>query len=821
LNRLFHRAFALTVSTYTRFHERRCRGIPLDTFAAVGALRNAVVALCALTALIAAAPAHAQKAKIKRTAYGIPHISAKSYSGIALGYGYALAQDNICEMADTYITVRAERSRYLDPNATYTSRGNGGTFKNIDSDFFFQRAIDTQVVEKLLAKPPPQGPLPEIKTAVKGYVKGYNRYLKDVGGPNGIDDPRCKGKEWVKPITEMDVFRRFWQLGILASQGVAIDGIATAAPVAPGLPLPLGESGNATAIDELGRRLGEEFGMGSNAVGLGSEGTRSGGGLLLGNPHFPWDGPERFYQTHLTIPGKLNVTGGSLFGVPLVLIGHTDKMAWSHTVSTARRFMIHELKLVPGSPTSYIHDGQVKQMKVDQVTIQVRGEDGKLTPQTRPLYSSHHGSILTSILGLPVFPWTAERAYAMFDANAENFRYLNHFWEINHAQSVQQVHKIEQKYQGIPWVNTIAADNKGNAYYADIGSIPNLTNDKLAACEVPLGVALRTAAAVFAIDGSRSQCDMGEDPKAVAPGILGIDKNPFMFRKDHVSNMNDSYWLTNPKQPIEGFPTIIGPERTARTLRTRLGIRIIEQRLDGSDGRPGRKFTLNDMTWAVFNNRQYAGELWRDEAVAMCKEMGASVADACPALEGWNLRDDLDSKGAILARRFINRARTVQSGPFREPFDPNDPVNTPRGLNTENPQVRQALTDAVNDLRNAGIPLDAPLRGYQYELRGEKPFPIHGGPGTDGVWNAINVSWSPPKGYPNIPHGSSFVQVVHFPKKGCPEHRTILTYSQSTNPNSKHFGDQTRLFSKKRWVNPPFCAAALRKARGSTRTVAP
>ncbi|HEX8051598.1 MAG TPA: penicillin acylase family protein [Thermoleophilaceae bacterium] len=794
----------------------------------------ALLALCAL--LIVAAPAAAAgkpkvRAEIKRTAYGIPHIKASNYEGIAFGYAYALAQDNICELADIYTTVRAERSRYFDPQATYASRGNGATFKNIDSDFFFQRAIDTKIVEGLIAKPPPEGPLPILKEAVRGYAAGYNKYLKRIGGPNGLDDPRCKGKDWVKPITEMDVYRRFWQLGILASQGVAIDGIATAAPLAPGVPL-LGGAGaaaNPAMLDELGSRLGEELGIGSNAVGVGSEGTRSGGGLLLGNPHFPWDGSERFYQTHLTIPGKLNVTGGSLLGVPIVLIGHTDKMAWSHTVSTARRFLIYELKLVPGSPTSYIHDGQVKQMKADNVTIQVRNPEGGTTPQTRTLYSSEHGSILTSILGLPVFPWTAERAYAMDDANASNFRYLNHFFEVNHAQSVRQVHAIENRYQGIPWVNTIAADKKGEAYYADIGSMPNLPNEKLSACEVPVGTALRTAAGVFAIDGSRGECDPGQDPTAVAPGILGPDKQPFLFRRDYVENSNDSYWLTNPKQPLEGYPTLIGPERTARALRTRLGLRIIQQRLDGTDGRPGTKFGLADMTWAVFNNRQYAGELWRDEAVAMCNANASSmpsskgpvnVADACPVLAAWNVRDDLDSKGAILARRFINRARAVQGGPYRRAFDPADPVNTPSGLNTENTAVQQAFGDAVNDLRDAGIPLDAPLRGYQYEMRGDKAFPIHGGPGTDGVFNAINVSWSPPKGYPNIPHGSSFVQVVHFPRKGCAEHRTILTYSQSTNPNSKHFSDQTSLFSKKRWVNPPFCASQLRKAKGSTQRLA-
>ena len=54
------------------------------------------------------------------------------------------------------------------------------------------------------------------------------------------------------------------------------------------------------------------------------------------------------------------MAGASLFGVPLVLIGHTRTLAWSHTVSTARRFTPYEERLVPGDPTAYMYDGQVR-----------------------------------------------------------------------------------------------------------------------------------------------------------------------------------------------------------------------------------------------------------------------------------------------------------------------------------------------------------------------------------------------------------------------------------------------------------------------------
>ena len=180
---------------------------------------------------------------------------------------------------------------------------------------------------------------------MRGYVAGYNKYLADTGVAN-LPDPRCRGAEWVKPISEIDAYRRFYQLALLASQSVAINGIG--GEKTPGRRC-RPTSTPTTSIDALG----EQFpigAIGSNAYGLGSEATDNGKGIVLGNPHFPWDGPERFYQSHLTIPGEVNVSGASLYGVPLVLIGHTENLAWSHTVSTAFRFTPFQETLMPGRP---------------------------------------------------------------------------------------------------------------------------------------------------------------------------------------------------------------------------------------------------------------------------------------------------------------------------------------------------------------------------------------------------------------------------------------------------------------------------------------
>ncbi len=760
----------------------------------------------------------ALRATIRRTSHGIPHILAADYPSLGYGYGYSLARDNICVIADSYVTVDGQRSRFFGPDGSYTVGGNGSTNNNLNSDFFYQRIIDNGTIDHLLSLDPPRGARPEVKELVRGYVVGYNRYLAETGVDN-LPDPTCRGAAWVRPITQQEVYRRFYQLGLIASQGVAIDGIGSAQPPTGPVASPT-PAQQAQMIAELGQKL-PLGGVGSNAIGLGKDATDNGLGMMLGNPHFPWDGSERFYESQLTIPGVMNVEGASLFGVPLVLIGHTDNLAWSHTVSTAYRFTPFEEKLVPGLPTTYVQDGQEKQMKAENVTVTVKNPDGSLSPRSRTLYSTDHGSIFTSLLGQNLFPWTPANAYAMGDANATNFRYLNHFLETDEAQSTAELSDILHRNQGIPWVNTLATDSSGKAFYADISVTPNVPDSKALACDTALGQGTFEALRLPVLDGSRSMCEWDTDPDAVEPGIFGPSHMPSLFRDDYVENSNDSYWLSNPNQPLTGFARIIGDENTARALRTRSGLVMIEERLGGTDGRPGNRFTLQQLQDTVFMNRQYAGELWRDDLAAFCEAQPVmtgsngpvDVGAACPVLRAWDLHDNLDSNGAILFRRFASRALgavpvTGTPGLYTTQFDANDPVHTPRGLNVGNPVVERSFADAVTDLRAAGIPLDAPLRGYQYERRGSDKVPIHGGPGGVGVFNAINVSWSPPSGYPNVPHGSSFVYTAQFTGGGgqCPvDTRSILTYSQSANPDSPYFADQTRMFSNKQWVDEAYC----------------
>jgi acyl-homoserine-lactone acylase len=785
-------------------------------------LRFAVVAAL-FAALLAAPLAEAKKPRkklnreveVSRSEGGIPSIKARSWRGVGFGYGYSFAEDNICTIADSYVTVRAQRSRFFGPDET-SPEGE----RNLDSDFFYQRIKDRGTVEELRRLKPPLGAKRAGRKLVRGYVQGYNRYLRRTGVEN-IPDPRCRGAEWVRPISLMDAYRRFYELVLYASSGVAIDGIANAQP--PGAPQPTRQPSE-KEVEKLGEELDLSEDTGSNAWGLGSETTRNGRGIVLANPHFPWDGPRRFYQAHLRLPGKLNVSGASLYGVPLILIGHTRELAWSHTVSTAYRFTPYQLQLDPSNPTRYIVDGQSRPMERDQVTVQVRQPNGQLAPETRTLYTTEYGPITTSIQGQNLFGWTNSTAFALFDANAENVRLLNHFIDTNRAQSSPELLRILQKYEGIPWVNTVASDSKGRALYADIGSIPNVPDSKATSCSSSLGQITFPSLGLPTLDGSRSECAPEQAEGALAKGVLPDSQMPHLMRRDYVANGNDSYWLTNPEQPLEGYPRIIGDERTRRSLRTRVGLDMIRKRLAGEDGKPGDRFRPGQVRAAVFQNRHYAGQLWRDELVRHCRDNpvmnGSSgpvdVSEACEVLARWDRKVNLESRGALLFTRFMDRFSGSNADHFRVPFDVNRPIDTPAGLNTNASGLEPALADAVSDLQAAGIALNAPYGEYHWDLRGEERIPIHGGEGGQGVFNAISDRWEDGVGYNDVVAGSSFVMVSEVGSR-CPKDRSILTYGLSENPDSPFFVDQSRMFSEKRWIDPPFCASEVNEQSQSKR----
>lgn len=766
------------------------------------------------------------KPTIRYTEYGIPHIIASTWEGLGTGYGYAAAKDNICTLADTYLMVNAQRSRHLGPDGRASPGQNQNTTSNLNSDLYFQRLKDDRVVERLLEQPAPNGPEPEVKEAIRGYVQGYNRYLTETG-VDGISDPACRGAAWVRPITELDVYRHAHAEIIMGSADALLDGQVNAtAPGASSAAAARQQAPSAADRAKTATRIREAMAasrrqnMGSNALAVGAQGVSGGTGMMLANPHFPWQGKNRMWQSHLTIPGRINVSGASLLGLPAVNIGHNDDIAWSHTVATVAPFGLFDVQVDPLNPTYYLVDGAWERMTSQQVGVDVLGADGTLGRVTRTLWSTRYGPITTSMQGVPL-PWVVS-AHAVRDVNMGNLRALNTWFHLDQAKDVHDVVNTLETTQGVPFFNTVASDRKGNALYADIQAVPNITDAHARSCLTETGkllfdqpLRLPNIPPISIFDGKRSACDWPDDPNAVAPGLLDPHRQPRLIRSDFVGNANDSPWLANPEQPLS-YPRVMGDTAAPRSLRTQELILTAQKRINGTDGLPGRGFTPENMGQLLFADNSRAADLTLDATVTACRNVPfglvlvdgnlVDVTQACPILAAWKSHDyTADSRGSLLFANywsFLQGGQGIEKLPWRVPFDPGDPVHTPNSLDPGNSAVRDALARAMVALRKAGVPLDAPLGDTLKITRNGEQIPVHGMIGELGVLNVMTPGQV--DGTLDITFGSSFVQLVRFTAEGPPETSSVLAYSQSANPNSPHYADQTKLFAAGRWVTERF-----------------
>jgi acyl-homoserine-lactone acylase len=756
-------------------------------------------------------------AEIRRTTMGVPHIKASDWGGAGYGVGYAQAQDNLCTLADAFLTYRGERSRYFGGDALLVYTSTIGRPRNIDSDFFHRHAINAATLERMVQAQPQK-----LLQMAEGFAAGYNRYVREAKA-GGSANAACRGEAWVQPITAQDVWRRIYAAGLAGGYSNFVAAIANAVPPAVKSKAAVQAS---AAIDPAltqppSLQVGGDLGVGSNMYGFGTAGTGEGSGVLFGNPHWYWKGPDRFYQSQITVGSEMNVSGVSFLGIPVLQIGFNDNVAWSHTVSTARRFGFFQLQLA-GDATTYLRDGQPVKMVPSDITVAVRGADGTVQNVTRTLYQSEFGPLVNLASLNPALAWSQTTAFAIRDINAENFRTMRTWLRWSQAQSLDEFITIQKEEAAIPWVNTAAVGRgSAKAWYADIGAVPNVPDAQLASCTTAYGKAIAAALPnVPFLDGSRSACDWQTDADSVQKGAIGVSRMPSLLRDDYVGNMNDSYWLANATAPLTGYPAIFGPAGTAaQSLRTRLGHTMALARLAGTDGYAGNKATSDIVRQMVLNSRVFSAERFKDEVLGLlCKPAqwtvgGQSVdaTQACAVLAAWDNHGNADSRGSHLWDEFWNRVPAT--GLYTVPFDAQDPLNTPRGIDPAALDgLRQALATAIARVNQSGFALDAPRGEVLFATRGGAKLPLFGGCGGVGYFtvtcssNDITQGGYSMDGLPNS--SNSYMQVVNFPQGGVQAY-TFLTFSLSDDPASPHYGDYTKAYSAKQWLRVPFTEAEI------------
>ncbi|MDX1733129.1 MAG: penicillin acylase family protein [Halioglobus sp.] len=772
------------------------------------------------------------RADIVWTQYGIPHINADDYGSVGYGVGYAYARENFCTIMREYVFAAGESALYLGEEGDFTS---DLVMKLFNSD----ARIDRMIAEDL------PGYVVENLT---GYAAGINRYLRETGVDNlAQGEEGCRGEAWVREIDLRDTVRLIHRTVLRASA------MASSGPVSfpnfmvdaqPGqmmarMEIPQGMTAeefvaaSLAAIElpgEPGMPATEQ--MGSNAYAIGADASQTSSGLLFGNPHFPWQGQERFFMFHVTLGDgeEYDMMGAALGGLPAPVIGFNRNVAWSHTVSTGNpRTVFYELTLNPDNPLQYMYDGEMRDITSETVTAQRIGAQGEIETVEHTFYFSHIGVMLElgsandAVAGWPTFLGTA---FTYFDANLENLRGLDQWLNMGRAANLQEF-KDALRPIGIPWVNTIAADRYGDAFYGDISVHPHASDQLAASCvRSPLQQGV-TGFGLLTLDGSDSACELGRDGGTVA-GIFGYDNLPKLETREYGANANDSYWLPNPRNLLTGFPGIIGPEEVQQSVRTRHTFSQAERRLAGTDGLGEPGFNIDNLRTLSYQATNHAAELVLDDLLTVCENIpedplaGMSMVQmACDVLAGWDGSHRVDSVGGHIFYEFW---RNLDTGPdvWATPFDPGDPVNTPRDLDIDDPDVAaavlEALAGAVDELAAAGIELDAPWGEVQFDERNGVRIPIHGGSGSM-MFSVISSGLVDGEGYSNIRHGNSYMQAVTWDESDCPVAFNIITYSQSTDPASPHYADMTELYGNSGWVDAAYCQADIEAAEIGRMTI--
>ncbi len=745
------------------------------------------------------------EATIRWTAWGVPHVEAEDWGSLGFGAMLAMSRDHGCTLADQFVRARSERARYF---------GRGEDDRYVDEDFAW-KALGVMDTAKAGFSELPG----ELRDLLVGATAGYNRWVESEPHP-----PACDGAEWVFPVEPTDLLAYFLTLGEMASGGELLVEIGSGQP--PGArrrppPVP----------DHLA--VLRHPPIGSNGWALGGDRTDDGRGTVLSNTHFPYSGERRWFEQHLVIPGTLDVYGASLIGVPLVNVGFNEHLAWTHTVSTTPRFTLYQLSLDPDDPTRYLYDGAYEAMEPHEYAIEVLGEDGSIATETRTLYTSRYGPVLNA----PVVGWSDSLAIALRDANQGNLAMLPTWWAMNLADDAESFEAAHRDWNGIPWVHTLMATADGTAWYADSASTPDLSPEAVAAWEASLEdnalAAMLAGYGLYLLDGSDPRFAWVEDANPARPGLVPFDEAPRLVTSTYVFNANDNHWLTNVDEPLEGYPAIYGEERSPRTPRTRMNARYLTETGEEAASGPDGLFDLDEVEAAVLDGRGIVAEELRDAVVAAAREAGTAtvsgpdgtrtvdLAALADVLEAWDGRVSTASAGAALWREMLGDSAFSSDdfydagALFAEGFDPEDPVDTPRGLAEDAGPVIQALAEGAVRLEDGGWSPDTPLGDMQFQYRGDAAWPVLGGQAREGTiavatwsdWGNATLLDRPERpevlhestgltvdGYA-VNYGNSYILAVHFAEDG-PRARAVMVYAQSEDPGSDHYDDQSAWYAE-------------------------
>jgi penicillin amidase len=333
---------------------------------------------------------------------------------------------------------------------------------------------------------------PQARAALESYARGVNAYLATRTGPlppefliTGAPSPApwhpTDSLGW-QTMMAWDLSGNWSQelLRMRLAQRFSLSQINELLPPYPGDPIVDTQDYTVAyrGLSELTHQLSKLAasappslldGMGSNNWIVGGALSESGKPLLANDPHLFLSAPSLWYLAHLSAPG-LNVIGATLPGLPMVVLGRNDRIAWGFTNTAPDVQDLFIERLNPDNSGQYQTPAGWADFASRKETIRIKGQPDV----TIDVRESRHGPVVTGALpalaGAPVDAKTHVMAFSWTALRADDLT-LQAGIKLNRAGNWREFLDAVRDF-GAPQQNIGYADVDGNIGFIAPGRIP-------------------------------------------------------------------------------------------------------------------------------------------------------------------------------------------------------------------------------------------------------------------------------------------------------------------------------------------------------------
>jgi penicillin amidase len=398
--------------------------------------------------------------EILRDRWGVPHIFASDPHDLFFAQGFVHAQDRLWQMELNRRTATGRLSELFGPVALDTDRAT--------RTFGFER----------IGRQDWAGAADELKEAVAAYSEGVNAFITSPTSRLPVEFTLLGHKPEPWRPEDSAAFSRLmvWQLShawyseIVRSRVIEAVGSAHASeleiyyPEKNPIALPRGIEFNRLQTDGSLLRARGPFlapAMGSNSWTVSGARSTTGKPFLCNDMHLTMMLPSIWYLVHL-IGGGWNVTGVSLPGVPFVLVGHNDRIAWGSTLAFTDAEDLFLEDFDPAQPTRYRSPEGWLEASAVREPIRIKG---RAEPHVETVLVTRHGPILSDVVGEP------SRRLAVCSMALRPGRTMEGYLLLNRARDWDDFVRAMQKMVA-PQLNMAYADVDGNTGYWMTGTVP-------------------------------------------------------------------------------------------------------------------------------------------------------------------------------------------------------------------------------------------------------------------------------------------------------------------------------------------------------------